>query len=29
MKELYFIYKGVDMFKERTVILFENNIIYL
>jgi len=29
MKGLYFVYKGVDMFKERTVILFENNIIYL
>jgi len=27
MKELYFIYKGVDMFKEETVILIENNII--
>jgi len=29
MKGLYFVYKGVDMFKEETVILFENNIIYL
>jgi len=27
MKGLYFVYKGVDMFKEETVILIENNII--